>query len=214
MEGNHFWWVSRMTNLQLWLKFEFSVYRPLCTQLNASTFITWTTIAVHSQNQTSIFKTMTLALRGVVNDKRKITKWDDNEIFTSSNDCRCCHERIEEISKYCKYVTFHIWYKKFKTTKICSINYGAFQNIVRSQLPKNTARYDSCSWSINAQWMHSVNKFCSQEIAGDGQRFELQSCRQMLPCGRPGSRIPRVPDLWLQGCQLSALGGRSFRSLA
>lgn len=145
---------------------------------------------------------MTLALRGVVNDKRKITKWDDNEIFTSSNDCRCCHERIEEKSKYCKYVTFHIWYKKFKTTKICSINYGAFQNIVRSQLPKNTARYDSCSWSINAQWMHSVNKFCSQEIAGDGQRFELQSCRQMLPCGRPGSRIPRVPDLWLQGCQI------------
>lgn len=49
--------------------------------------------------------------------------------------------------------------------------------------------------------MHTMNMLCSQEIPGDGQRFELQSCRQMLACGKPGSQIPRVPDLWLKGCQ-------------
>lgn len=107
------------------------------------------------------------------------------------------------IKKYCNSVIFHVWYyKKLKTTKICAINYGACHNTVRSQLPKNTTKHYSSSWSINAQWMHTMNMLCSQEIPGGGQRFELQSCRQMLACGRPRSQIPWIPDLRLQGCQI------------
>lgn len=106
-------------------------------------------------------------------------------------------------SKYCKSIFFQVWYyKKFKTTKICAINNGAYQNIVRSQLPKNTTKHYSSSRSINDQWMHTMNMLSSEEIPGDGQRFELQSCRQMLAFGRPCRWIPRVPDLWLQGCQI------------
>lgn len=90
--------------------------------------------------------------------------------------------------KYCKSIIFQVWdYIKFKTPKIHARVNGTGQNKFMG---------------INDQWVHTMNVLCSQGIPGDEQSFELRGCRQMLASGGSCHRVPRVPDLCLQGCQI------------
>lgn len=51
------------------------------------------------------------------------------------------------------------------------------------------------NWSVSAHNEHALQP-------GDGQRFKLWGCRQMLASWRPCSRIPQVLNLWMQSYQI------------